>query len=163
MSAQQQQQKYSRPAYEIIKVSTPEELSESMAIRYEVFIEEQGYDPQIEVDDYEDPISTHFLLRLETGEFAGTVRVQDKRGKLGRLALRKAYRGMGLAKPLCYAVHDYIRGIGGKEIIADAQASEGGTGVNAVGFYDKLGYYPRGEKWVKVGTPHQLMVFDLTK
>ncbi|GFZ44453.1 hypothetical protein JCM24511_02175 [Saitozyma sp. JCM 24511] len=138
----------------VIRISTPEQKAEAMRIRHEVFCIEQGYGPVIELpeNDWEDALSTHFLLFTDRGEPAGTVRVLDSRAKLGRLAIRKQFRGKGYGRPLCEAVHDWMRKMGAKEVILDCQAGDPSKGeVDCQGFYARLGYVPRGEPWLKHG------------
>jgi len=134
-----------------------------MAIRWEVFIVEQGYAPQIE-DDPEDKDCAHFLLTLD-GLPAGTARVVragPKKGKLGRLAIAKPFRGRGLSQPLCNAVHDYVRRLGGTKVWCNSQAGDpADDGVDATGLHRRMGYVPVGERYIKEGTVHQDMVLDL--
>ncbi|EIW73077.1 hypothetical protein TREMEDRAFT_59238 [Tremella mesenterica DSM 1558] len=129
-------------------ITTSEQMSQAMEIRYKVFIEEQGYPACIEIGDPEDPISTHFLMSKD-GKEIGTARITPQ-GKLGRVAILKSYRGQGLAKPLLNAVHEWVRSKGGKIVYCDSQAADPATGgVDARGVYLKLGYRPVGDLYIK--------------
>ncbi|WVQ94396.1 hypothetical protein IAU59_001475 [Kwoniella sp. CBS 9459] len=149
------------PPHQIIRVENSEDLAKCMAVRKEVFIDEQGYDIRIETND-DDPQSTHFLLQLQTGEPVGTVRVINTNNQLGRFALLKPYRGRGLAGPLIRAVHDYVKSTGGTEVWCQSQAGDPAQGgVDATGFYRRFGYVERGERYIKEGTVHQDMVYSV--
>ncbi|KAK8844835.1 hypothetical protein IAR55_006685 [Kwoniella newhampshirensis] len=148
------------PRYKVVRADHPEELEKCMAIRKEVFIDEQGYDIRIETND-DDAQCTHFLLILDSGEPVGTVRVLNSNGQLGRFAILVPYRGMGLGRPLIEAVHDHVRSVGGKEVWCQSQASTEDGGVDATGFYRRCGYVNQGEAFMKEGTLHQNMVFTL--
>ncbi|WWD22614.1 hypothetical protein CI109_107107 [Kwoniella shandongensis] len=149
-----------RPPFTVNVANTPEEIQECMDIRKEVFIDEQGYDIRIETND-DDARCTHFLLVFESGDAAGTARVFKTDGQLGRVAIRKDYRGMGLGRPLIEAVHAHVKSTGGKEVWCQSQADTKPGGVDATGFYRRLGYVNKGDLYIKEGTIHQDMVFYL--
>ncbi|KAK4685896.1 hypothetical protein P7C73_g4241, partial [Tremellales sp. Uapishka_1] len=107
----------------------------------------------------EDAKSAHFIVVLPDGQVIGVVRVLSSIGQLGRLAIKKSYRGYGLAKPLCSAVEDHMRAIGGKEVWCQSQADV--NNVDATGFYERLGWVKRGDKYIKEKTIHQDMVLFL--
>nr|XP_018266062.1 uncharacterized protein I303_00031 [Kwoniella dejecticola CBS 10117]OBR88220.1 hypothetical protein I303_00031 [Kwoniella dejecticola CBS 10117] len=125
-------------------------------------------------DGRDDARSTHFLMlryhenvededeQDEQGEPIGTLRLINDNNQLGRFALIKPYRGKGLGKPLIEFVHEYVSKKGGKEVWCQSQAADPASGgVDATGFYKKLGYVNRGELYMKEGTRHQDMVFTL--
>ncbi|WVW81172.1 hypothetical protein I302_103163 [Kwoniella bestiolae CBS 10118] len=150
------------PAHSIRIAETPEDVARCMQIRKEVFIDEQGYDIKVETND-DDHRSTHFLLVLSDNEEpVGTIRLINENNQLGRFAILKQYRGMGLGIPLIQALHDYVRGKGGKEVWCQSQAGDPTKGgADATGFYKRLGYVDRGERYMKEGTVHQDMVYTL--
>ncbi|WVQ82856.1 hypothetical protein IAT38_004991 [Cryptococcus sp. DSM 104549] len=148
-------------SYTVRKVETPEDMAMSMAIRKEVFVDEQGYDISIETNN-DDARSTHFIVVSEDGDGMGTIRVIDSEGQLGRFALRKQYRGQGLGRPLMEAVHEHVKAAGGKQVWCHSQAAppESG-GVDATGFYLRFGYVAKGDLYYKEGTLHQKMVYTI--
>nr|XP_019005920.1 uncharacterized protein I203_01238 [Kwoniella mangroviensis CBS 8507]OCF69381.1 hypothetical protein I203_01238 [Kwoniella mangroviensis CBS 8507] len=164
------------PAYSIRIANTPEDIQRCMQIRKDVFIDEQGYDIRVETND-DDHRSAHFLLvLLKTDEAVGTIRLINENNQegeahsymaaaalnpqLGRFAILKQYRGQGLGVPLIQALHDHVREKGGKEVWCQSQAADPTQGgVDATGFYKRLGYVNKGEKYIKEGTVHQDMVY----
>ncbi|OCF60244.1 hypothetical protein L486_02924 [Kwoniella mangroviensis CBS 10435] len=148
------------PAYSIRIANTPEDIQRCMQIRKDVFIDEQGYDIRVETND-DDHRSAHFLLvLLKTDEAVGTIRLINESNQLGRFAILKQYRGQGLGVPLIQALHDHVREKGGKEVWCQSQAADPTQGgVDATGFYKRLGYVNKGEKYIKEGTVHQDMVY----
>ena len=123
---------------------------EAIAIREEVFLNEQGF--KREFDEFEGE-SRHFVLYVE-GKGAGTARVRyaSEFGafKIGRIAVRKEYRGKHFGEALVSFAEDWIRGQGGKEAAILAQDK-------AIGFYEKLGYGKTDFTRLKEHCPHTLM------
>ncbi|WRT63123.1 uncharacterized protein IL334_000026 [Kwoniella shivajii] len=149
------------PSHFVRVAETSEDIQRCMNIRKEVFIYEQGYDIRIETNE-DDAESTHFLLLLGDNQAIGTVRVINSNGQLGRFAILKPYRGLGLGRPMIQAVHDYVQSEGGKEVWCQSQAGDPTNGgVDATGFYRRLGYVNRGGRYMKEGTEHQDMVISL--
>ncbi|WWC90298.1 uncharacterized protein L201_005231 [Kwoniella dendrophila CBS 6074] len=149
------------PDHTIRIAETSEDIGRCMKIRKEVFVDEQGYDISIETNN-DDNRSTHFLLLLNEQIPIGTLRFINENNQLGRFAILKEYRGLGLGKPLLIAVHDYVKAKGGKEVWCQSQAGDPTQGgVDATGFYKRLGYIDKGDRYIKEGTEHQDMVFVL--
>jgi predicted GNAT family N-acyltransferase len=73
---------------------------------------------------------------------------------LGRLAVDRAVRGMGLGKLLVHAIEQRAaqRGLAAIELHAQA---------HACGFYDQLGYEPYGNLFVEAGIEHISMRKEL--
>ncbi|KAL2912789.1 hypothetical protein HK105_207676 [Polyrhizophydium stewartii] len=145
-------------------VTTQAELDEVHRVRIEVFVEEQGYSHQIEVDDPIDPQCTHWLLLPDdlgpdepvAGRGLGTVRlVPSDPPALGRLCVVKAGRGKGWGRILALALHDHARSLGVKRLAIHSQEY-------AVPFYEKLGYYITDHvPFLDEGQPHLHMAVDL--
>ncbi|WVR03031.1 hypothetical protein IAU60_000020 [Kwoniella sp. DSM 27419] len=150
------------PVHTVVKAETAEDLASCMRIRKTVFVDEQGYDLAVEIKaatKADDAASTHFLLKLGSSEPIGTIRVIDSTGQLGRFAILKPHRGLGLGRPLVEAVHEHVRSSSGQQVWCQSQAGDSSAGeVDATGFYRRLGYVERGEKYLKEGTLHQDMV-----
>jgi predicted GNAT family N-acyltransferase len=128
-------------------------------IRHEVFVVEQGVPAELEYDEY-DAGSVH-VLALADGMAMGTGRLihgaealgmtgTTGRVLLGRLAVRKAARGTGLGAELVRALEQAGRERGGTELELHAQ-------VQALGFYERLGYVAEGPVYDDAGIPHRTM------
>ncbi|MER7754007.1 GNAT family N-acetyltransferase [Kitasatospora sp. NPDC097643] len=130
-------------------------------VRREVFIVEQGIPEDEEWDDL-DGTSEHLLAFGADGEALGTARLIhgeqalkltggiEGRMLLGRLAVRRAARGTGLGAELVRAVEAAARARGAVEMELHAQ-------VQALGFYERLGYAAEGPEYLDGGIPHRTM------
>lgn len=100
----------------------------------------------------------HFLA-LNGTEPLGTVRLLyppvAEKYKLGRLAVRKAGRGKGIAQKLVAELEAAARERGAEKVYAGAQ-------VPVRPFYEKCGYHSTGEEYLDEGQPHIMMAKDLT-
>ncbi|BGP12360.1 hypothetical protein JCM10213v2_000276 [Rhodosporidiobolus nylandii] len=124
----------------------------ALAIRIKVFVDEQKFSMEDELDD-KDETSDHFLLIATnedgTEEDAGTIRwwpkpdVSPPAGKLGRLAVLKPFRGGGSGKMLVLAMGEHVRQRRGKAGVA----LRGEKSVT-------LGYVAEGEPFDEDGAPH---------
>ena len=118
-----------------------------LAIRTEVFVEEQGIDPAIEVDG-RDPGYTHFLAVLGD-EDVGTARM-NQRGHIGRVAVRKQLRGQGIGSALLEACCLEAGRCGLRKVDLNAQS-------HALRFYAERGFEVDGEEFEEAGIPHRRM------
>ena len=118
------------------------------AIRRVVFIEEQNVPVELELDG-RDADCRHLLARDAAGRAVGTARMLPD-GHLGRIAVLKDCRGRGVGARLVEAMIAQARAAGLRAVDLDAQ-------VDAVGFYVKLGFAPRGEVFLEAGIRHQNM------
>ncbi|MFB7664554.1 GNAT family N-acetyltransferase [Kitasatospora sp. NPDC056138] len=139
---------------------TEAELALAYGIRREVFVEEQNVPAELEYDEL-DATSVHLLARAEDGSPLGTGRLihgeqalaltgRPGRVLLGRLAVAKAARGTGLGAELVRAIEQAGRERGGLELELHAQ-------VQALGFYERLGYVAEGPVYDDAGIPHRTM------
>ncbi|KWU42604.1 acyl-CoA N-acyltransferase [Rhodotorula sp. JG-1b] len=152
-------------SYSTVLCVTPEQLQRAMAIRYQVFVEEQGYDAKIEVDGM-DPLCDHLLMSRKredgTEEDVGTLRWFPPRSKLGRVAIIKSTRGTGAGRILCEALEEHVRERRGKA----ADVTRGKSSIEllaysqkiAEGFYAKMGWHSVGPDFIEEGQPHVKMV-----
>ena len=69
-------------------------MGEAVAVRFEVFVDEQGVPRELEADEF-DPLATH-LVAIRDDQVVGTLRMLEHCGaaKIGRVAVRAA----GLAR-----------------------------------------------------------------
>ncbi|MGW4161039.1 GNAT family N-acetyltransferase [Streptomyces sp. NPDC004788] len=131
------------------------------AVRREVFVEEQGVPQEIEYDTY-DETAVHVLairadgLPLGTGRLlfgadaVGKTGADASVGSLGRLAVSKAARGLGVGAALVRAIEDAARERGLAAVDLHAQ-------TQALGFYERLGYAAYGPEFPDAGMPHRAM------
>ncbi|MGW3075859.1 MULTISPECIES: GNAT family N-acetyltransferase [unclassified Kitasatospora] len=131
------------------------------AVRHEVFVVEQNVPEELEYDEY-DATSVHLLAVGADGAALGTARLihgeparkltggVDGRVLLGRLAVVAAARGTGLGAELVRAVEAAGVEHGGAEVELHAQ-------VQALGFYERLGYVAEGPVYDDAGIAHRTM------
>jgi len=146
---------------ELRVAASEDELAQVRAVRREVFVEEQAVPEELEYDQY-DATSVHLLARTADGVPLGTGRLihgeqalkltggTPGRVLLGRLAVVKAARGTGLGAQLVRAIEQAGREHGGTELELHAQ-------VQALGFYERLGYTVEGPVYQDAGIPHRTM------
>lgn len=130
-------------------------IQDAYYIRDLVFTQEQGYPTEIEIDDY-DKIAWHCIF-YKDGAAMGTARLipQDRQGKIGRVAVLKEFRGLGLGFKIMEAILDQANQLSYEGLSLSAQ-------VYAVPFYEKLGFSVVGEEYLEDGEPHINMVKVLT-
>lgn len=136
-------------------VTTPAEFSACLAIRREVFMEEQSVPEADELDD-RDPECVHFVadagVAAET-RWVGTARLcewEDGKAKAQRVAVRAAERRQGTGRALMQALEAEAQRRGFGEIHLSAQ-------VESIPFYEQLGYIAEGERYLDAGIWHRDM------
>ena len=131
-------------------VQTDLEREECYALRMRVFVDEQKVPPWEEMDDF-DETADHFAA-FRDGVIVGTARLVDKGngvGKIGRVAVEKEARGLGIGKALMLAVMEH----GYRQLhtfTLDAQ-------VEAMPFYERLGFVAEGPVFLDCGIEHRCM------
>ena len=141
-----------------ITVASPTDFPLCLAIRRRVFVEEQSFPAEREMDQH-DPIATHWIGQSPTGPMAtARARVVEPFAKAERVAVLAAFRQRGVGRRLMEAIEEWARDQGLEGVQLNAQ-------VDALPFYRKLGYRQQGPIFDEAGHPHQSMVktFDLGK
>jgi len=130
---------------------------DAMALRRNVFVDEQGVDPAVEADAL-DAAATHAVLRRD-GVALATGRLLDPGGtpalgRVGRMAVARAARGQGLGALVLGTLEDAAAqaGLVGVELHAQAHAA---------GFYAHLGYAAQGPSYLEAGIEHLTMTREL--
>ena len=123
-------------------------MDELRAVRDEVFVDEQRVPVDLEHDAL-DPISTHVIARLMDGTPIGTGRLTTER-HIGRMAVLAPWRGRGVGDALLLALVEQARQRGWPDVHLNAQ-------VSAMGFYERHGFQPEGERFMEAGIEHQAM------
>ncbi|WP_432185893.1 GNAT family N-acetyltransferase [Streptomyces sp. Tue6028] len=130
-------------------------------VRKEVFVGEQGVPEDIEYDAY-DATALHVLAVRADGTALGTGRLLYGEaaaaktggdltvGSLGRLAVTREARGLGVGAALVGAIEDAARARGLAAVDLHAQ-------THALGFYERLGYVAYGPEFPDAGIPHLAM------
>ena len=148
-------------AYEVRVAEDPADREACFAVRKDVFVAEQKVPEDIEYDAY-DADAVHVLAiredgvplgtgRLLHGEAAATKTDGDPAvGSLGRLAVTRDARGLGVGAALVRAIEDaaHARGLAAVDLHAQ---------THALGFYERLGYEAYGPEYPEAGIPHRAM------
>ena len=141
-----------------ITVASPTDFPLCLAIRRRVFVEEQNFPAEREMDPH-DPVATHWLAQSPTGPMAtARARVVGPFAKAERVAVLATFRQGGVGRRLMEAIEQWTQDQGLEGVRLNAQ-------VDALPFYRKLGYRQEGPIFNEAGHPHQSMVktFDLGK
>jgi predicted GNAT family N-acyltransferase len=148
-------------AYEVRVAEDPADREACFAVRKDVFVREQGVPEDIEYDAY-DAAAVHVLAVREDGVPLGTGRLlygaaaaaknggDASVGSLGRLAVTRAARGLGVGAALVRAIEDAARARGLRAVDLHAQ-------TQALGFYERLGYEAYRPEFPDAGIPHRAM------
>jgi len=124
-------------------------------IRKTVFCEEQGFSVDGEFDDLDE--KSYFVLLNDNEKAVATARffmLSDDTAKIGRIAVLKSNRKMGLGRQLMEAAMEYAHEKGATTFDVGAQHQ-------AIGFYESLGFTVCGEEYNDEGVPHYPMVKQL--
>ncbi|MFD7131392.1 GNAT family N-acetyltransferase [Streptomyces sp. NPDC059894] len=148
-------------AYGVRVVEDPADREACFALRKEVFVDEQGVPEDIEYDVH-DADAVHVLAVGEDGVPLGTGRLlygeaaaaktggDPSVGSLGRLAVAKEARGLGVGAALVRALEEAAGARGLAAVDLHAQ-------THALGFYERLGYAAYGPQFADAGIPHRAM------
>jgi tRNA(adenine34) deaminase len=138
----------SMPATFKVKTATwPDDAATLKAIRFEVFVEEQGVPAESEIDD-NDPLSIH-AIAWSDGQAAACGRLLPD-GHIGRMAVRKPWRGQGVGALVMEHLMERARQRGDRDVVLSAQ-------THAVGFYEKFGFVAEGDEYLDCDIPHRDM------
>lgn len=120
-----------------------------LAIRFEVFVDEQGVPAELE-EDADDPQALHVLAWDATGRTPlATARLLPN-GHIGRMAVRKDWRGQGIGSAMLERLTALALQAGLKSVLLNAQCS-------AEGFYRRHGFQPEGDIFEDAGIAHRRM------
>lgn len=132
-------------------VEWPQYRDQLLAIRFEVFVHEQGV-PIEEEHDSLDESCIHALATLD-GEPIGTGRLLPT-GKIGRMAVLAKHRQRGIGALLLHKLIDLARSRGFAGVYLDAQ-------VGAIAFYERHGFAANGPVFKDAGIDHRRMTRSL--
>lgn len=139
-------------SFNIQILSWDEAQTHAMPIRRKVFIQEQSVPEELEWDDM-DSTATHALAFDEHGQAIGYARLLPGK-QLGRMAVLKQYRGKGIGTALLQALEAVARKLRYDYLYLHAQ-------IQALPFYEQLGYQSQGTAFDEAGIPHLMMTKTL--
>jgi len=114
------------------------------AIRYEVFVGEQNVPEELEIDGLDD--EAKHVLAFVDGLPIGTGRILSD-GHIGRVAVLKNYRGLGIGKLIMKELIKWAQDISLKKVWLSSQ-------WHAHSFYLDLGFVCAGEIYIEAGIEH---------
>ena len=128
-------------------VETEKELEAAIGVRFRVFVGEQSVPPEEELDEY-DAAATH-AIALHQGEVVGTGRVilGDGPARIGRMAVDRQWRRLGVGGLLLAFLEAEARAQGATGFVLHAQEY-------VKSFYAAHGYREHGEVFLEVEIPH---------
>lgn len=132
------------------------ELAAALALRAEVFCEEQGVTLAAERDGRDDD-ALHLVAITPGGMVEGTCRLLFEppgTARLGRLCVRRGARGRGLAAELLAEAERRARAAGIGRVTLHAQTS-------ALELYRRAGYHAEGLPFEEEGIEHLRMAREL--
>ena len=147
---------------QVVIVTTPEEMADALSVRRAVFIEEQGVAEEEEIDHHDgDPArvtSAVHVVAYAEGRPVGTARLlleapPGESPHIGRVAVLREWRRTGCGRAVVEALHEEARRRGFRGITLASQ-------LQAIPFYERLGYRARGEIFLDAGIEHRWM--DIT-
>lgn len=139
----------------MIDITLTRDIERCHAVRHAVFVVEQGIALEEDIDGM-DEAATHVLAR-DGGLAIGTLRILESgpTAKIGRLAVLKSHRGHGIGRALMQAALDHLAT---RDHLTEVRL---GAQIEAVAFYEALGFSAIGDTFLDAGLPHQMMTRPL--
>jgi predicted GNAT family N-acyltransferase len=126
---------------------------EASAIRFRVFVEEQGVPRSIELDDL-DAVCVHALAYDDAGSADSVTAIGTGRllpdAHIGRMAVLEQWRRRGVGTAILNQLIEKARQRGHKEVLLSAQ-------IHALDFYRRHDFEPFGEIYEEADIPHRAM------
>jgi predicted GNAT family N-acyltransferase len=119
--------------------------ADASSIRTEVFVQEQNVPAELEMDNM-DAVCLHAVAYDAEGNAIGTGRLLPD-GHIGRMAVRKPFRGTGVGGALLQALMAKARERGDRAVVLSAQS-------HAAPFYVGHGFVIAGEEFFEAGIAH---------
>lgn len=122
---------------------------DALTVRKRVFVEEQGVDPEIEVDEH-DETAIHLAAADASGAPVGAGRfrtLDDRTGKVERIAVLSECRGEGLGRAIMARIEEIAHEQGVERLVLHSQ-------TRAAPFYERVGYEQVSEEFEEAGIPH---------
>ena len=127
--------------------------AELLAIRFEVFVQEQKVPEELEADE-RDPQCVHVAARWQEGSgqasgWIGTARLTPE-GRIGRMAVLAPWRGRGVGGALLAALVEIAAQQRLRQVVLLGQ-------LQALPFYEKHGFEAHGPVIEEAGIDHRSM------
>jgi len=135
------------PAVDVTDADWARDREALVAVRLAVFILEQGI-PAADEWDAADGAASHVLARLNRDP-VGTGRLEAT-GKIGRLAVLKAARGLGVGGLILTRLLELAQRRGLEQVFLNAQ-------ISALHFYGAHGFVAEGPEFDEAGIRHRRM------
>lgn len=129
----------------------------AFALRYEVFVLEQGISLQDEFDSL-DTIDRNYFVIYQASLAVGTIRYQKKDDftiQPDRLCIKTSFRAQGLGKKLLSLVEEHAQ-------IDGCCVSELSAETSAISFYEKLNYTVHSDEYLEDGIPCVKMIKNIS-
>ncbi len=153
------------PRLVVERVTDDAGLAAAHTLRLVVFVDEQGVPAEEEIDDLDtDPTTTHVLVRdrAQDGAVVGTGRLLTDPAHpgevhVGRVAVAASARGTGAGAAVMRALEDVALaehaapGPDGRRSVRVLLSAQ----VQAIGFYERLGYTVSGPVYLDAGIDHR--------
>lgn len=142
---------------DILLVDWVKASKEAFFIRKAVFIDEQRVPEELELDA-DDLQALHVLAKID-GLSVGTARlvaISKDQAQIGRMAVLDQYRGQGIGRQILEKLIQFAQEKGFAELFLHSQ-------VNAIPFYEKMGFKADGDIYDEAGIPHRNMMLVLRK
>lgn len=134
----------------IKKCITKNQLIDHYLIRKTVFIEEQNVSYEDEFDLKEKEKIPFVVYDNKKPIGAARINIFSDYIKIERVCILKEHRSKGIGVFIMKHLEDYSKNLSIKELRLSAQ-------VQALGFYEKLGYIKYGEMFLDANIPHYKM------
>ncbi|MGH8743294.1 MAG: GNAT family N-acetyltransferase [Burkholderiales bacterium] len=138
--------------YRIREVLWRDAQNELRRVREAVFIFEQNVPVELEWDGL-DPDARHVLAQSRGGAAIGTARLLPD-GHIGRMAVLKEWRGLGVGSALLQALLQMAKSGGMSKVFLNSQ-------TRATAFYSRYGFEAEGGEFMDAGIPHVKMILQL--
>jgi len=128
--------------------STEADVKAALAVRLEVFVQEQQVPPEEELDEY-DKTARH-LVAKEEGRIVATARVylpSPAEARIGRMAVLKPYRRRGIGRRMLALLCEEAK----RQVAAKATLH---AQWYARAFYSKYGFTETGEPFMEANIKH---------
>ena len=136
----------------IVQADWRRQRRDLLAIRYAVFVDEQGVPMELEHDEY-DQGALHLLARNPEGQPVATARMLPD-GHIGRMAVLPAWRNQGIGSAMLRKLIRMAREQSIGELFLNAQCE-------AETFYQQLGFDAKGDVFIDAGINHRRMTMQL--
>jgi predicted GNAT family N-acyltransferase len=132
----------------LIRAAEETDLPTIFDIRKQVFVLEQGVDPEEEYDEFE--TSAVHLIALWNQKAVGTARFRstEKGWKIERMAVLANFRKLGIGRSMLQEAL-LLLPKDGRKVYLHAQE-------HALGFYESTGFSPTGNRFFEANIPHFL-------